>query len=125
MITVVVNILFDEAPVDDRKFQGDTIQTLSVNNILEIPFAIWFGWKQGRLFDFRHLHQTSLQTSGMKSEATSRRAEAVSKGGRWNKSSITPVYSLHLLFNGFCPHFLLFSVAFPPINVTTNFFVFL
>ncbi len=34
----------------------DTIQILSVKNILEIPFAISLGWKQSRLFDSRRLH---------------------------------------------------------------------
>ena len=51
--------LLDEVSVDDRKFQGDTIQILSVKNILEIPFAISLGWKLRRLFDSRRLHQTS------------------------------------------------------------------
>jgi|GEM_PF-1447016 len=40
-----VNALLDDVPVDDRKFQGYTIQILSVKKIFEIPFAISLGWK--------------------------------------------------------------------------------
>jgi hypothetical protein len=40
-----VNSFLDEVSVDDRKFQGDTIQILSVKDTLEIPFAISLGWK--------------------------------------------------------------------------------
>ena len=52
----------------------DTIQTLSLEETTKIPFAISAGWKPNRLFDSRRLHQTSLQTSGVKSEAKSRQA---------------------------------------------------
>jgi hypothetical protein len=40
-----LNALLGEVSIDSYKFQRDTIQTLSIKEILKIPFAISLGWK--------------------------------------------------------------------------------
>ena len=65
-----------ESPSDRWKHfrPEDTIRILSGGKSSEISFGLLEGCRQRRLFDSRRLHQTSLQTSGLKSEATSRHA---------------------------------------------------